>query len=930
MASEKLQQSVAEYENYIATNGYDDAVIDYMTIAAQVAFSERDRDYGLMLTGRLKQLIGDEIRKETEGADVWWLQKQAYKQGAEYVILSRFNDVLKVEAQNRVLDSYFRFLEHKRNPRDQFYMPKRKQLMRMGLIQSLQDMLDDKLDILCFSLAPGTGKAQPLYSKVLTPNGFKRMGDIKVGDVVVSGDGNPSTVIGVYPQGVKPIYELTFDDGSKCRCSDEHLWKVQTRQDRNKGDEHRVVTLKSMLKNVLVEDGKRRNYSIDYVDPHRLFDNKLLPLHPYVLGVILGDGGLSGGDVRVSTPDAEVIGRTVARLPKGYYFKHVANYDYRIAGHKPRKDGGFTSEVRTALVELGLYGKTSDKKFIPQEYLYSSYAQRLELLRGLFDTDAHADRTCVEYTTSSEQLSKDVVELVRSLGGYASVTKRKAGYKNSGGKYIECKDSYRVLVQFTSAADSPFWLSRKADAYKPKRPMMRRFVEKIEYVCDEECQCIMIDDPCHLYITDDYIITHNTTLSKFFLSGVIGWYPKDYNLFFSHSGDIARMYYDGEFDILSNSQEYAWNEIFPNLSITSTNAKMQQLNVSKYKPFPSLQCTSRGSNNAGVVRASKFLMVDDLVAGIEEALNKTFLDKLWNIYTVDARQRKIDGCKEIHIATRWSVHDVIGRIHDMYPDNDRVRFISVPDVDPETGESNFDYEYNGFSKEFFHDQALLMDDISYRCLYKQEPIEREGLLYHEDELRRYITLPEREPDAIWGICDVKNSGTDYMFLPAVAQYGDDYYCIDCICDDNADFGLQETRCADLIIRTKMQQCQFESNNGGDRFAANVAAKVAEGKGACNITTKFTEANKSTKIIVNADWVKKHVLFPDKCLYEPKSDLDKMMTFLLTYTVVGAQKKKTDDVPDGWAQFALYVNNGLMRNRVEVVHNPFGGGYYGDY
>ena len=412
-----------------------------------------------------------------------------------------------------------------------------------------------------------------------------------------------------------------------------------------------------------------------------------------------------------------------------------------------------------------------------------------------------------------------------------------------------------------------------------------------------------------------------TTIEKFFNSAVIGWYPKDYTLFYSHSGDITRMYYDGVYDIVTNQDEYTWNEIFPDLKVTSTNAKLEQFNIGKYKPFPSLQCTSVGSKNAGKVRASKFLLVDDMIGGIEEALNKAMLEKLWNKYAVDARQRKVQDtegkpCKEIHIATRWSTVDVIGRIQAMYADNPRVKVISVPDIDPETGESNFDYEHGGFTKEFFADQELLMDDISYKCLYKQQPIEREGLLYHEEELRRYMSLPLREPDAILGICDVKNKGTDFMFLPCMYQYDNDYYLVDCICDDNADYGIQYGRLTSLILEHNMQQCEFESNNGGDRVSYEVSKRVAAAGGRCNITEKATETNKETRIIVNADWVKKHVLFKDKSLYKAKSDYGIMMEWLLRYSLVG--KNPHDDVPDGLANFALYVNPRYEKRETKII------------
>lgn len=415
-----------------------------------------------------------------------------------------------------------------------------------------------------------------------------------------------------------------------------------------------------------------------------------------------------------------------------------------------------------------------------------------------------------------------------------------------------------------------------------------------------------------------------TTLLKFFNSAVIGWFPKDYNLFYSHSGDITRMYYDGVMQMVTDNQEYTWHEIFPDLQVTSTNAKMQQFNVGPYKAFQSLQTTSVGAESAGKVRASKFLFVDDMIGKQEEALNKNYLEKLWSAYSVDARQRKTmdyDGkpCKEIINATRWSTVDVIGRVIQTYYGNPRVKVISIPDIDPQTGESNFDYEFGGFTVAFFNDQALTMDDISYRCLFKQEPIEREGLLYHEDEIRRYSSLPDREPDAIIGVCDTKSKGIDYMVLPCMYQYGDDFYMVDCVCDNGSDFGLQKEKISNTIVDNNMQQCEFESNAGGDRLAHEVNEIVEQKGGRCNITTKATETNKETRIIVNSDWVKKHCIFKGKDDYTPKSDYGVFMSFLLSYSVAG--KNKFDDVPDCMANFALYISRKNRFRQTIIMPSP---------
>lgn len=439
----------------------------------------------------------------------------------------------------------------------------------------------------------------------------------------------------------------------------------------------------------------------------------------------------------------------------------------------------------------------------------------------------------------------------------------------------------------------------------------------------------MLDDKYDMLLISLIPGAGKTSIEKFFLSGVIGWYPKDFNLFYSHSSDITRMFYDGELDIVKNLGEYCWHDIFPNLAVSGENAKMEQFNVGKYKPFPSVQCTSVGSKNAGKVRASKFLLVDDMIGGIEEALNRNILDKLWDKYAVDARQRKIqdtDGnnCKEIHIATRWSVHDVIGRIQKMYEGNDRVKTIAVPDIDPKTGKSNFDYEYSGFTVEFFEDQQLLMDDVSYRCLYKQEPIEREGLLFPEEKTRRYLNLPHGAPEIITAQCDTKGKGTDYFVLPVLQKYGEDYYCVDCVCDNTADYELQYENASNIIVDNQVQECEFERNAGGDRVALEVNKRVEQKGWICNITDTPTETNKEARIYQCSSWILQHVIFKDSSLYTPKEPYGVMMSLLTRYSV--SDKKQLDDVPDVFSNFAIRMTAGTREAKVEAVHNPFRGRY----
>lgn len=562
---------------------------------------------------------------------------------------------------------------------------------------------------------------------------------------------------------------------------------------------------------------------------------------------------------------------------------------------------------------------------------YENYIQVHGVDEQVMDAMAEAARVAiltekdVEYGLKVSARAKELTEqfIFQSTGG-TPWDLEKYSFQN--------KVSYEILDKYygillleaqNKVVDSAFqYLEKKRD---PKeRFYMPRRKQFLKIGLTQALQG-MIDDRYDILCVSLVPGAGKTTVEKMFHALVAGWFPRDFSLFYSHSGDITRMYYDGVYDIVTNEEEYTWNEIFPNLSVTSTNAKMEQFNVGKYKSFQSVQCTSVGSKNAGKVRASKFLLVDDMIGGIEEAMNPIILDKLWDKYAVDARQRKIqdtDGknCKEIHIATRWSVHDVIGRIQNMYEGNPRVKVIAVPDVDPVTGESNFDYEFSGFTKEFFEDQQLLMDDISYRCLYKQEPIEREGLLFPEDKIRRYLNLPHGEPEIVTGQCDTKGKGTDYFVLPVLQKYGEDYYCVDCVCDNTADYEMQYENAANVLTNNKVQECEFERNAGGDRVAMEVNKRVEKKGWICNITDTPTETNKEARIFQCSNWILQHVIFKDPSLYKPNEPYGVMMSLLKRYSVSG--KKQLDDVPDVFSNFALRVTNGNNVAKVEAAVNPF--------
>ena len=463
-------------------------------------------------------------------------------------------------------------------------------------------------------------------------------------------------------------------------------------------------------------------------------------------------------------------------------------------------------------------------------------------------------------------------------------------------------DSYLLYVEWNTDPDKKF--------YPPRRKVLKQVVDALQELAERKIELLTISLPPG---------TGKTTLAIFYLTWISGRNPNEPKLSGSHSNAFIRGVYDECLRILDKNGEYLWHDVFPTVTVSNTNAKDCRIDIDRRQRFETLEFTSIGTGNAGLYRAVDLLYCDDLVSGIEVALSKERLDKLWETYTTDLRQRKQgDHCGELHIATPWSVHDVIARLQRQYADWDKAKFIVIPALD-ENDESNFDYDYGvGYSTETLHKQREIMDEVSWRALFMCEPIEREGLVYSQDELRRYFELPSEDPDGIIAVCDTKDKGTDYAFLPVAYVYGDNYYIDDCVCDNNLP-NIVDARLTEILLRCKVKMCRFESNSAGGRVAEKVQNEVKKRGGITRITTKFTTANKETKIIVNSAWVKEHCLFKNSSMYQKKSDYGKMMDMLCSYTMAG--KNKHDDVPDGMAMLAEFAQS-LSGARVEVFQRPW--------
>lgn len=461
-------------------------------------------------------------------------------------------------------------------------------------------------------------------------------------------------------------------------------------------------------------------------------------------------------------------------------------------------------------------------------------------------------------------------------------------------------DSYMQYIELQREPEKRFWI--------PRRKQLEPVCRAMQKLVDGELDILSISLPPG---------TGKSTLEIFLHSMMIGAFPDSCSLASGHSGTLTNSIYDGVNSILSDP-DYLWHDVYPAAGTIITNAKEQTIDLGKKHRFSSLTCRAIGASLTGATRCEKLLTADDLVSGIEEALSIERLDKLWTAYTNDLKSRKKLNCKELHLATRWSVHDPIGRLQAMYADSPKAQFLVMPAVD-EDGESNFNYRYGvGFDKAYFEDMKNNLDDCSWRALFMNQPIEREGLLYNEDELRRYFELPSDSPDAVISVCDTKDKGADYCVMPIAYQYGNDFYIEEIICD-NSNPEIVETRLVEVLLRHKVKLSRFESNSAGGKIAEKVQKEVKSRGGITRITTKYSTANKATRIIVDSPFVKEHFLFKDNSIIKNNKEYKRALGMLCSYTMAG--RNAHDDVPDAFSMLSDFIQS-FETQTVRVIQRPY--------
>ncbi len=370
-----------------------------------------------------------------------------------------------------------------------------------------------KGDLIILAARPSMGKAQPLDANVRTRTGWKRMGELEVGDAVASVDGRPSIVTGLYPQGERQVWRLRFSDGRSAECCAEHLWKVSCRH----WPEPRVLRteqIQALLTKKRYRDRlwiERASGDFGHEDP--------LPVDPWLLGALLGDGGLPGtGSVRLSTASPQIVELVAARAGEGMAVVHAGAYDYHIVredrGHPAGVAGAQPNPLRVALEALQLTGLPSDRKFIPRVYLEASRERRLELLRGLLDTDGWVERWgSVRLSTSSRRLADDTAELVRSLGGWCSINAKQPHFTNVAGVRVAGLPAWVLHISHPQPRSLFLMSDKQARAPERWQREKRLTISAIEPTRVTQTQCISVSHPERLYITDGDVVTHNTAFA---------------------------------------------------------------------------------------------------------------------------------------------------------------------------------------------------------------------------------------------------------------------------------------------------------------------------------------------------------------------------------------------------------------------------------
>jgi phosphate starvation-inducible protein PhoH len=375
----------------------------------------------------------------------------------------------------------------------------------------IDTIMDENTKCIFINGSAGTGKAQPLDVDIITPTGKTKLGDLRIGDYVIGSDGKPKKILNIFYKGIRDIYKVEFSDKSSTQCCDEHLWHTFTAKDRDTKSSGSTKELSEIRKSIRGRTDNSLNHSIPLTKPVE-FENRPVYIDPYIMGILIGDGGLTQ-HITFTSADIEIVEEIKKNLP--LYYTVNTNRDDGISYSIVYEKQG--NPMLSILRAYNLCTK-SEFKYIPDDYIFNSIEKRIALLQGLLDSDGHCGKnknsSYIEYSTSSNMLADNIKFLVESLGGTAVINKKKTSYKISQGDTRNYLDSYRIYINLENI--QCFRLSRKLINVKPRKKYFpRRYITNITPIGSKESACLLIDAEDHLYLTDNCIVTHNTHLAVF-------------------------------------------------------------------------------------------------------------------------------------------------------------------------------------------------------------------------------------------------------------------------------------------------------------------------------------------------------------------------------------------------------------------------------
>lgn len=486
--------------------------------------------------------------------------------------------------------------------------------------------------------------------------------------------------------------------------------------------------------------------------------------------------------------------------------------------------------------------------------------------------------------------------------------------------------AYCIALEWNRPIEKQFFL--------PRRKILEKhgLLQAMQDVADGKLDFLFVSMPPR---------TAKSTTGIFFLSFMAALYPDRSILGNGHSTALTQSFYNEVLNLMT-SEEYRFSEIFPNINIKNKSAEYSWIDLNTDKRFHTLMFKSIDGGTTGIAEASNILYCDDLIKDIETAENPARLDKLFATYTSTIQDRTVmrkgkDGeyhrCPEIHIATRWSINDPIGRLIRTYDGthNPRVRIINIPCYD-ENGESNFLYDYGkGFPKEYYQELQKTEDPITFRAKYLGEPMERTGHPFTKDNLSFYTDLPEGEPDRVIAFADPSFGGKDYFSTPIGYQYGNDIYIEDVYYENNVDIDISRKRLLEKLIKHKVTKLGIEKNNGGLEYSELLSNDARKLNYRINITTHNAPTTKSKRdrilscqseikgIAINETTVR--IYFKAESCRENNTQYNLFMRHIYEWSEAegGVQKTQKDDCIDSVASMIINI---LSPGSVGVASSKF--------